>query len=145
MTADIATTGHQSPRKLLEARYDAFVRGNVDFILETHHPDTRNQVDRQAIESWAKNSKWLGIHFEEEEVKGDKATISFCVRYEKNYETINHRELAEFRMHEGRWYYYDSEFPKATPEKREETKVGRNDLCVCGSGKKYKKCCGVRP
>jgi len=21
------------------------------------------------------------------------------------------------------------------------TKVGRNDLCPCGSGKKYKKCC----
>lgn len=22
-------------------------------------------------------------------------------------------------------------------------KVGRNDICPCGSGKKYKKCCGV--
>jgi uncharacterized protein len=26
--------------------------------------------------------------------------------------------------------------------KRESAKVGRNDLCPCGSGKKYKKCCG---
>jgi preprotein translocase subunit SecA len=26
---------------------------------------------------------------------------------------------------------------------RENVKVGRNDLCPCGSGKKYKKCCGV--
>ena len=25
---------------------------------------------------------------------------------------------------------------------RETAKVGRNDLCPCGSGKKYKKCCG---
>ena len=25
---------------------------------------------------------------------------------------------------------------------REEPKVGRNDPCPCGSGKKYKKCCG---
>ncbi len=25
---------------------------------------------------------------------------------------------------------------------REEPKVGRNDMCPCGSGKKYKKCCG---
>ena len=23
-----------------------------------------------------------------------------------------------------------------------EVKIGRNDPCVCGSGKKYKKCCG---
>jgi uncharacterized protein YecA (UPF0149 family) len=26
--------------------------------------------------------------------------------------------------------------------KRDEKKVGRNDPCPCGSGKKYKKCCG---
>jgi preprotein translocase subunit SecA len=25
---------------------------------------------------------------------------------------------------------------------RNENKIGRNDLCPCGSGKKYKKCCG---
>lgn len=25
---------------------------------------------------------------------------------------------------------------------RNENKVGRNDICPCGSGKKYKKCCG---
>jgi uncharacterized protein len=27
--------------------------------------------------------------------------------------------------------------------RREEPKVGRNDDCPCGSGKKYKKCCGA--
>jgi preprotein translocase subunit SecA len=27
--------------------------------------------------------------------------------------------------------------------KRDQPKVGRNDPCVCGSGKKYKKCCGA--
>lgn len=27
--------------------------------------------------------------------------------------------------------------------RRTSAKVGRNDLCVCGSGKKYKKCCIV--
>ena len=30
----------------------------------------------------------------------------------------------------------------ATPIKREGPKVGRNDPCPCGSGKKYKQCCG---
>jgi preprotein translocase subunit SecA len=28
------------------------------------------------------------------------------------------------------------------PTKRKDKKVGRNDPCPCGSGKKYKKCCG---
>ena len=31
---------------------------------------------------------------------------------------------------------------KKQPKRREEKKVGRNDPCPCGSGKKYKKCCG---
>jgi len=29
-----------------------------------------------------------------------------------------------------------------TPYKRKEGKIGRNDSCPCGSGKKYKHCCG---
>ncbi len=30
----------------------------------------------------------------------------------------------------------------AQPKERQQKKVGRNDPCPCGSGKKYKKCCG---
>ncbi len=30
------------------------------------------------------------------------------------------------------------------PEFEQRTKVGRNDPCPCGSGKKYKKCCGLQ-
>jgi uncharacterized protein YecA (UPF0149 family) len=30
----------------------------------------------------------------------------------------------------------------AAPALRDGPKVGRNDPCPCGSGKKYKKCCG---
>ena len=36
-----------------------------------------------------------------------------------------------------------SETPAARkPAKRKNKKVGRNAPCPCGSGKKYKKCCG---
>jgi len=29
------------------------------------------------------------------------------------------------------------------PYRRETPRVGRNEPCPCGSGKKYKKCCGA--
>ena len=32
--------------------------------------------------------------------------------------------------------------PKVETMRRETPKIGRNDPCPCGSGKKYKKCCG---
>jgi uncharacterized protein len=31
------------------------------------------------------------------------------------------------------------------PVQRDTPKVGRNELCACGSGKKFKKCCGADP
>ena len=31
----------------------------------------------------------------------------------------------------------------AAPIRKDEPKVGRNDPCPCGSGRKYKKCCGA--
>ena len=38
-----------------------------------------------------------------------------------------------------------SNAPASAPRKADGTKVGRNDPCPCGSGKKYKKCCGFNP
>jgi len=37
----------------------------------------------------------------------------------------------------------DDDYPAQQPVRREGPKIGRNDPCPCGSGKKYKKCCGV--
>ena len=47
----------------------------------------------------------------------------------------------------GNDYYYDEWDAFAgvgmnEPYQREAKKIGRNDSCPCGSGKKYKKCCG---
>jgi len=36
----------------------------------------------------------------------------------------------------------EDEYYPQQPVRRDENKVGRNDPCPCGSGKKYKKCCG---
>ena len=36
----------------------------------------------------------------------------------------------------------DAEDQEKKPLKRKQPKVGRNEPCTCGSGKKYKKCCG---
>ena len=46
-----------------------------------------------------------------------------------------HNEFSALKKDEGE---------KAAPvtAQRVVPKVGRNDLCPCGSGKKYKKCCG---
>ena len=39
-------------------------------------------------------------------------------------------------------WYTEEQATKIVPYVREKPKIGRNDPCPCGSGKKYKKCCG---
>ena len=42
------------------------------------------------------------------------------------------------------WRLANYQPPKGMgPARRTGPKVGRNDPCPCGSGKKYKKCCGL--
>jgi preprotein translocase subunit SecA len=50
-------------------------------------------------------------------------------------EAERQRELDKLSLQSGK-------AEEAKPVQREEPKVGRNDDCTCGSGKKYKKCCG---
>ena len=39
---------------------------------------------------------------------------------------------------------HGEEGAKPATIRREGKKIGRNDPCPCGSGKKYKKCCGAK-
>jgi len=131
-----------SPKALLEARYKAYTKGDVDFIVASCHPDIRKKQDRKEIESWSKESKWLGLDIEDHNDDGHAGFVKFTCRYEQGGEEVEHREIAEFRkFDDGKWYYYDSKKPNTTVH-REAPKIGRNDPCPCGSGKKYKKCCG---
>ena len=48
-----------------------------------------------------------------------------------------------FERYHGQWYFRDAEMPSVSPFRRDAPKQGRNDPCACGSGRKYKKCCGA--
>ncbi|KAF1075300.1 preprotein translocase subunit SecA [Halodesulfovibrio sp. MK-HDV] len=49
----------------------------------------------------------------------------------------------EFRHKEETDVTYSGSEDEHKPSKRTEPKIGRNAPCPCGSGKKYKKCCGA--
>jgi SEC-C motif-containing protein len=55
---------------------------------------------------------------------------------------VHHEKSRFVRGEDNRWLCADSEMNPKGPQRRVE-KIGRNDPCPCGSGKKYKKCCGA--
>lgn len=131
--------------ELLRARYCAFPALEIDFVVNTHHSRTRAEINRSDIETWAKGSKWLGLSIHEKEAglaTDTKGSIVFCARYETQGKAQEHWEKALFEKEGQEWRFVDVESAKLGTVKRTEPKVGRNDPCSCGSGKKFKKCHG---
>lgn len=132
---------------LIRARYTAHTLGSMDFILATHHPSTRTDIDEAATARWASESQWLGLEIldvqggEEEDSTG---RIEFIARYRDSARRRHtHHERGVFEKYHGQWYFRDAEVPDVNQFRREAPKQGRNEPCACGSGKKYKKCCAV--
>ena len=46
---------------LMRSRYTAYTTGNVEHVVVTHDPATRDKVDRDGIAAWSSQSKWLGL------------------------------------------------------------------------------------
>jgi SEC-C motif-containing protein len=140
--------GQQPPtaEALMRSRYTAYSLGNVDHILATTHPDKRPELKRDSIESWAAESEWLGFEVvatQDGAANDETGEVEFVAYYETAEGPVTHRERSTFSKLDGRWYFVDGEMIKQRPVVRDHPKVGRNDPCPCGSGRKFKKCCGA--
>lgn len=128
---------------LMRSRYSAFATGNIDYLEQTLLPETRHDFDRKEISDWAANSEWTGLEIRSTEAGAENDTegfVEFVAHFRMDGKDYVHHETSSFTRRDGRWWYVDG---TRGPRPRTAAKVGRNDPCPCGSGKKYKKCCGV--
>lgn len=135
----------KTAEELMRARYTAFSRGEVDFILSSHHSKTREQVKREEVEEWSKSSDWLGLKVLETSAGGpddNEGVVIFHAKYLSEGKEHDHLEHSQFERENGEWKFLDAQGLQQGPLRREGPKVGRNDPCTCGSGKKFKKCHG---
>ena len=139
------TVKAETPEALMRARYSAYAVGAVDFIMDSVHSAMREDNDRAQVEAWSKQSVWKGLEILRTEKGGpddEEGVVEFIAKYESQGVPMTHHEIAQFRRQKGEWRFYDGEIQKQKPYTRASKKIGPNDPCPCGSGKKYKKCCG---
>ena len=130
---------------LMRSRYAAYVEHAIDYIVATCSQDEKDKIDIRQTKTWSENSKWLGLKIISVDKGGPKdteGTVEFEAQYELDSLREVHREKARFKKQEGRWLYTDGDITPNTVV-RIGPKVGRNDPCPCGSGKKYKHCCAM--
>lgn len=150
----------ETAEALMRSRYTAYTVANVTYLKDTLAPESRKDFDADATKKWAEEAKWkkLTIMSTDKGTQEDeRGIVEFCAAYEFEGEDIQLHEVSRFRKSkEGQWYFVDGDahshpggenieeaHSRPATFVRASAKIGRNDPCSCGSGKKYKKCCGA--
>jgi SEC-C motif-containing protein len=137
---------------LMRSRYTAFVKGAEPYIKNTLAPEARADYNEKEVREWSREAEWVGLEI----LSAKTDTVEFVAKYKTKGKILEHHEVAKFRKDGDRWYFVDGDahvheegkghqhkHEPIAPIVRESPKIGRNDPCSCGSGKKYKKCCAA--
>lgn len=124
---------------LMRSRYTAYALKNFPYVIRTTHTS-----DRPTEEDFKDDDKiqWKELRILETEAGGpedEEGTVEFEALYQSGGNLYKLHEKSSFVREEDIWYYLDGEIIQPQPVRSE--KMGRNEPCPCGSGKKYKKCC----
>jgi SEC-C motif-containing protein len=122
----------------MRSRYSAYVRGNETYLLDTWHQSTRPNV----LDLHRHPLVWQGLEVVRTvggKSRDNKGKVEFIARFLDAGHTSNLHETSRFVREHGRWYYLDG---VQTDDDAGRVQVARNAACPCGSGKKYKRCCG---
>lgn len=134
-----------SPEALMRSRYTAYTLANIDYVKKTMRGKLLREFNAPEAKQWALTSQWQGLDILDAPApKDDVGFVTFVARFIADNEPQAHYEKSEFKRYDERWYYV-KEHPYKLPQAQVHSsqKVGRNDPCFCGSGKKYKKCCAA--
>ncbi|MFM2482199.1 YchJ family protein [Celerinatantimonas sp. YJH-8] len=127
-----------TPLALMRSRYSAFVLGLGEYLWKTHHPDFRGLLTIEELNRQDTQWKKLAIVFHGIAPAGDTGLVEFKAWYQRSDGQLAlMHERSNFVKEQGLWLYTDGLMNPPT--------IGRNALCPCGSGKKFKQCCLKRP
>ncbi len=126
----------ETAEQLMRSRYVAYQSGNEAFIRASWHPST---CPLQLTLS--PGVHWTGLNVIRHQSQGDEASVEFIASYVESGIAGQMHELSRFVRQDGVWLYLDGEQIESAVVLSAPL-PGRNDSCYCGSGKKYKKCCG---
>lgn len=124
-----------SAEKLMRSRYTAYTQVNIPYIVETTVPAQQPLLDQQAMQLWGDETDWAGLKIISHQPFVSK--IHSWVEFKAFFNIENgidaHHERSLFVLIGERWYFVDPTVPLPT----------QKQPCVCGSGKKFKHCCGA--
>ncbi|WP_159083953.1 YchJ family protein [Saccharobesus litoralis] len=131
-----------TPEKLMRSRYCAYALNKCQYIVDTLVAEQRQNNELSQIEEFAqsvsfKNLTILDTH--QSELTQQFGFVTFKVVYQTPDKAFHWmQEKSRFQYTNEQWFYVDG----LVTSNNKPIFLGRNESCLCGSTKKFKRCCG---
>ena len=125
----------------MRSRFTAHVAHDWRYLHRTYRPTAKKPYVEEEDASpipWSR----LAIHAHEPGASPDIAYVDFSAYFVDERGEHAMQEKSEFVRTAGQWLFTRTLRTGPAPIRSTAPKVGRNDPCPCGSGKKFKHCCG---
>ena len=115
--------------ELMRSRYSAYVVADGAYLVYSTIKENRYENDIALIEEFSNSVRWLKLDI----LDTNESQVEFKAYYRDEEEIKVLHERSNFVYENGLLKYKDGELYN--------TRVQRNEICPCGSGKKFKRCC----
>lgn len=125
---------------LMRSRYSAYALRDSEYLQATWVLNKRPK----SIDFSKENVLWQRLEIiatKQGGLKDSKGVVEFKAYFEQAGEEHVLHEISRFTKLNGRWFYSDGTL-KGIAKVGQPVLHGQNAPCACGSGKKFKRCCG---
>lgn len=120
----------------MRSRYAAYALGLGDYLVATSSRPPR-PGEAEELSAWGRRVGWAGLEVRAREGGGEgdaQGLVHFVARYVEAGALVSLEERSRFTRGPTGWRYDEGQATTA------RQKLGRNEPCPCGSGKKVKQC-----
>lgn len=121
----------QTAEQLMRSRFTAYVLYKPEYLYRTWLEKTRPGLQELA----STEVNWQSLKVISDRQAGENNQVEFLAIGTASGGPIYLHELSNFIQDDGQWLYVDGQQFKPP---------SKNSQCPCGSGKKFKRCCGLR-
>lgn len=124
----------------MRSRFTAYAMHNDSYLLQSWDTATRPAN----IDFSKETSEWTRLEIvatKKGQAKDSKGVVEFKAYFTQDGEEQVLSEVSRFVKKQGQWLYLDGKV-KSIGANSGPVNQGLNAPCRCGSGKKFKRCCG---
>ncbi|MEE2001319.1 YchJ family metal-binding protein [Alkalimonas sp. MEB108] len=127
----------------MRSRYSAFCCQDLSYLQHSCVAALQAEQSPEQLHDFVHHAHFVGLQIlplPKLTQTANEGHVHFQVSYLLGHQLHSFRELSRFKNQQGCWLYSSGDVTELATQK-----IGRNDPCPCGSGRKFKSCLPHQP